>query len=371
MPTNDHPTTGLYLRGLLATGARPFPPPSSVYRLLGQAPPRGAAMRFPPPLPPVGFVYEGLARLRPEIAELADRDEELEADRVAAPAELARTLDEPTSPTASAGTLPPPALPQRVAPSSAQASGGGGVRAAESGLKPPNDPPREVLPRLAPPAEPGVAPAPSLGAEPPGVSVAEQASVQEEAAAALHAPEKRSGLAIPGLTQRRSIFAALAGTLPREGATQAPEAPATEGPAPFSAGKPTAADPPSAAPALQPSRGIRPAPRSGPSAPDEEGAVFRARRRVKEEVERVRRVVAPSPGGGAPEAVREAVREAVQETVREERVRSRPEEPSARRDPPATSPVVVVHRVEESERRAPRAFWSSSVLRSRHLRMLR
>jgi hypothetical protein len=133
----------------------------------------------------------------------------------------------------------------------------------------------------------------------------------------------------------------------------------------------TAAERSVPAQALRPSGAIRAAASPAQTPSVEAGAAFRARPREEEEVEHVRRAVAAKADRVTPEAVREVAREAVREAVREEKTERRPEGRQERRDAPAPAPVVVVQRVADTERRAPRAFWSSSALRSPHLRMLR
>lgn len=360
MPASDHPTTGLYLRGLLAAGARPFAPPGGVYRLLGQAPPQRTAVRFPPPLPPVGFVYEGLARLRPGPAGIAGS---------AALGQEESGAESYPGPRSEAGRLAAPVRPQRTAPLQGGTGEGGGRAASASGA--PHRP------------DGAVTSAPSVGErlarreEPPGGSASvERAAVQR--ATDPPCAETRTGLAIPGLTERRAIFAALAGGLPHDesdgappaSSTPAPSAPAPAGASPRLISESATSERPSPSQALRPSGAIR-ATATPARTPAVEVAAFRAQERVVAEVEHVRRAVAAQADRVTPEAVREAAREAVREAVREEKTEGRSERRPDRRDAPAPAPVVVVQRVEGGERRAPRAFWSSSALRSPHLRMLR
>ncbi len=360
MPASDH-TTFSYLSGLLAAGARSFPYSGGVYRLLGQTAPQGTAVRFPPPLPPVGFAYEQGPRLwetpgmgNPPFPGVAPSRVPVDAGKEAERGDGEASHRPRSIPPIRAGMRPetgrpeePPSVPSPLVPSTSAPStlrpavAGGRVEAEPSSLAPPRGAPAgepRVKPRSAEPtAEPGL-----LGEEPRDVT-------QRAVSPLVDAPVEGVGLSIPGLSQRRLAFAALAGTLPRSDARSRPdESTQSELPADIS--------PP--LPALH----------ALPSIPGE-AATFRARARSIEEVEHVRRaVVAQAPQRTGQKAIREAVREAAREAVREGISSARPEG-SPRLA--ASVPVVVVQRVSDPSRQVPRAFWSSSALRSTHLRMLR
>lgn len=385
MPTSDNPTTGLYLRGLLAAGARPFAPPSSVFRLLGRPVPQGGAMRFPPPLPPVGFVYETLARFGGQLAldsaPLSAPDGRGEArggpsqfgdDRPAPRASAVATASRSPEPTVSPPHAAPPPVSVALAPAPTRAASEG-ERVEAASVAPRVEVRDELRSSLVgPPARPphdSLDGAPSANAAPVAPAPESPSGQDTEQGSVARAAERRVGLAIPGLTQRRAAFAALAGTLPRSEETGAPgvserptlpdaeAAPVRPGLAPVER---TAATPTSPAVGGRSSR----APRS-----PEGAAGFQTKVRNGEAIEQVRRAVAAQHAERVtPETVREVAREAAQEAMREGAPRRRPEESPRVQEAPA--PVVVVQRTE-GEQRVPRSFWSSSALRSTHLRMLR
>lgn len=186
--------------------------------------------------------------------------------------------------------------------------------------------------------------------------------------------EKRVGLAIPGLTQRRSAFAALTGALPHPEEVSEP----STRPRPNSPASEAERDVPSV-PARTGVAGVAslPALRSAdfaltspPPRPNEQAA-FQARTRIVEEVEHVRRAVAAQDARVTPEMVRAVAREVVREAAREGGTNARAEASPPRRTEPLPAPVVVVQQRTAVVERVPRAFWSSSALRSTHLRMLR
>ena len=91
-----------------------------------------------------------------------------------------------------------------------------------------------------------------------------------------------------------------------------------------------------------------------PSASEEEGILSRSNRRAGDEVDRLRRVV------------RDLTARRV--TRQEEEWEASPTE---RPRPVPAPPVVIVRRVLASSRNTPRSFWTTSTLRSTHLRTLR
>lgn len=374
MPTNDEVTFGLYLRGLLATGARPFAHRGSVYRLLGRPAPQGIAMGFPPPLPPVGFVYEQLAWFR-EMPALGgaplptfppSREPNETPERVEEDASI-RPRSTPPAPDAARPDVEKTAVRSPIVPHSPsglplsmrtgeRVKGGEAVPPSLTSLgasldeAPGGMPPARPLDAAGPLGEAPRVTTPSL--VPPPV----EAPLNAAGKGGTGVPSERVGLAIPGLTQRRSAFAALAGA--DAGGVDSFAVSSVVSSAVSSVAPPPRVTPP-----------ILSAPPSAPSPIHSEGASgLRARTSIAEEVKRVRRTVtAPGPQ----RMVREVVEEAARKAVREEASRLWSGESPSRHAASVLAPVVVVQPASADVQRVPRAFWSSSALRSTHLRRLR
>ncbi len=349
MPADDHRTQRRYAAGLLAAGARPFPFRGGVYRLLGRAASQAGALRFAPPLPPVGFSYEHPAspdggsglKARPGSGDGGVPD--------GPPPRLQRTPPAPT-PDAEARPAPcsapaprPLAEPDGSWPTASRESAG----ATEGDLR---------VRRTA--------------GRPGSVAASPASEAPRDAPPAGHAGPEQIRMAVPGFTQRRAAFAALSGAdlaappeRRSEGNAGPPEASGREGGLRLLA----------AAPMPGPAGVTSARPGSGMSGSGEEGSVersaVRSRVRVTEDVERVRRAVVEQRPRGE-DAVRAVAREAAREVV-QEAASAEHRAPEARVRPTSPAPVVVVQNVAGSERQVPRAFWAGSVLRSSHLRLRR
>jgi hypothetical protein len=387
MPTNDFPAAGRYVTGLLATGARPFAHRGGVYRLLGRPVPQDGAVHFVPPLPPVGFVYEQGARFGGWSGERNAAS--LPALRPQRQAEASEGKQGKTTPEKAEGAVPliAPPVSQRAAPERSEAPPLNPTPPPAHASSSPGQPSRQKAPAPSPEGRVGrplQTVKPPADIDPPKETQLSSPPVEE---ALTETFLRREGLAVPGLTQRRAVFAALAGVLPSlnearqegahfpagEKARSEPEGLArvdatvgkgARGPETLVPNTPTPAAP------SRPQRSVPEARASALSAQPGEAAVFRARTRVIEEVEHLRRAVTPPPERGVREAAEEAAREVVREAVREGALRTSP----ARARPQPVEPparVVVVQPVVSAAQRVPRAFWSSSALRSTHLRMLR
>lgn len=351
MPADDHRTPGRYAAGLLAAGARPFPFRGGVCRLLGRAAPQAGALRFAPPLPPVGFSYEPPASPGGDPgtgARPGSGDGGVPSGTLpdGPPARLQRTAITRTAATdAEARPVPRPVTapeagePQRADPRENARTTEGDLRVRRTVERP----------NLAPRSPASEAP--------------------EDAPPAGHVGPEQVRMAVPGFTQRRAAFAALSGSdlvappeRRSEGNAGPPEASGGEG------GLRLLSAPPMPGTA-EGRAALSGAPGSGASGSGEERSLVRSRVRVAEDVERVRRAVVEQRPRGE-DAVRAVAREAAREVVQEAASAER-RAPESQARPTSPAPVVVVQNVAGPARQVPRAFWAASALRSAHLRFRR
>lgn len=391
MRANDTSMPGAYLTRALAGGMRPFRYRSGVYRLLGLPDRRAEGVTFLPPLPPVGFQYEKHWRAEspwtPTPLQIPAR-----AHRQGAPAgegesegEMA-SADRERKPMESAGAATPSlvgALSSEQNPFGNRTAplepwpGEGSAASTSTGMKK-----RTTGDQKS-----------SLESSDRIIQEGTQSTLSE-APAPVSSPDSpvtlgpalapSGGLEIPGITQRRALFASLArhvstrdsaGVVPSAGrsgsrahaGTEARSSGLTDsmrargtnpkhhteldgGPrnkAALQAGAVTPHDgSPIADPMLASHRTVE---ETSPS-------VFRSGRRMRDEVEHVRRAV--------------ATRTVRQEAAQDATPRGTPP-PSPAAAPPIAPPSIVVRQIIGPSRRVSRAFWGSSILRSTHLRILR
>lgn len=371
MPAERTAEPGRYLAGLLASGVRPFGYRGGVHRLLGvPARPEGRAA-FLPPLPPVGFRYEAQ-----EWSGLPDAPSGEEAPTprfsrgAAAPP---RALPEPDPPYAGRPEPAPPAEEPDSTPALAPRPRPSGAP-SPSVLRP--APPFDGGPRPVAPPPPGrevprgtdVAAGPRPEEKPGARSAAPRGPTEPAAVEPSPSTEGSIGLTVPGTTERRTAFAALArhlslpadaGGVPERGRSAPPGAEGDR--APDGVGlrrvEPGPADPSRSALARR--AADRTDPRAEPPAPP--GA---------------RTSPAPDPGFVSRPGVRQAeaveqLRRALAEAAeRREPPRREPREeapPPARPAVVPPSPVIVLR---SAGRRSGRGLVRSPLLRS-HLRILR
>lgn len=390
MRANDTSRPKAYLATALAGGMRPFRYRRGIHRLLGLPDQGGRAVTVLPPLPPVGFQYErhrGLGRPWPPsplqvppsehrrgrpVGE-AEFDGEMHAViREETPAERTET----TSPVMGMPSPEKTPFRNRTAPLEAEPEGGPstsastgqkehatGEQALELGQsdRVVREATQHMLQEATPPAAP---PRLSATAEPvtPG-------------------PAR---LEIPGITQRRELFAALAhhvstrdsaggvpsagrsgpharadaearssvltGSMRARGTNLQHHAGLDDAPPEETALQTEAAPPHDESPVADPMLDARSAVRTMPA------SVFRTGGQTGGEIEHVRRAVAQLA--------------ARQEASPDTPPREPPSSPPAA-TPPVSPPPMIVQRVAGPPRRVPRAFWASSMLRSTHLRILR
>jgi hypothetical protein len=321
---------GQYLLSQLGSGLRPFPYRGGVYRLLGLPLPAQERIGFRPPLPPVGFRY-----VQPQWGDLPPS---VPSSGGTGPAP--RAASSPPNELA-AGTAQSP--PVRAEPPPVPGSRSAKTDFAQSlqrpsspgpgGIHPGSGRPRNEPASLAPAIEAEAAtPNPDPG-EPKRKDV-RGAVADTPAGTPLEPPPcgpRSTGLAIPGVTERRLGFTALAG-----------QPSSHEVPAPLEPRGPR-----STAPA------VAGAPRTAEAEPS---AMLRARPRVAGQVDQLRQAAA-------------------QIAARQASPREEPgeEPPGPRRapSPSITREVIVIRPVPRTARVIPRSFWASSVLRSTHLGVLR
>lgn len=364
MPSDSGVPSGRFLARIAAAGARPYAVRSGVYLLLGE-PPRATSVLHPPAGPlPVGFAYRGPF---PGTGTGAASSTGGAASAAAPPAAPPSAGAGGTTPRGADGgrrTAPAREAPGRDGRDGSDGSGGPGRRTAGPGT-----------------------PGPDGAGEPP--SGAPGPTPVEEAGPAPLA--RRSGLELPGRTERRRTFPALRETgAPAEeerrdgpvagaGAAGSPadpvgggdgtrkplapggeRAPGVPGPIPVPTDRSVGDAGPSASPG---------SPAPGDRARDEPLGSLREELRA-----------AADPGAGDLDRLRAAMRRtsptpdapAPDPEDRESRSRGRPDEASPPDDPPAAPEPVVIRRPPREPRRSvPRSFWSSSLIRATHLRMLR
>jgi hypothetical protein len=404
MPSEDYSMPGVYLLRQLGSDARPFAYRSGVYRLLGLTLGAETRLGFLPPLPSVGFQF-----LQP--GEPPDVEPAPEAlPRVSRPPPRPGSQEHFMAP-ATSEPVPrssgPPAGPEAPDPPESfgildgfQPGAPRGIAAAAlvpaTGVAPqphtaePREP-RLVRPHAGSPTSSGAA---GIGHPPdpyqPGKGSSPAASPQTPVAV-----PRSVGLALPGVTERRTVFASLAGQPAREeetGATPARERPprdaapaeptlppadprertaAPAGPTDLFAARPELRGPTAWKPALEP-----PVRRALPITGEED---------VDPDPPRRDRAATPGLSGERPpglvpalprtDPVEQLRRAAVRRAARQSPPSAGAEEEivTSRRavSPPAARQVVVVRATARPSTELSRAFWSSSILRSRHLGVLR
>lgn len=455
MPCKRISVPGLYLTSLLASGDRPFCYRRGVHRLLGMPSRAEAALKFLPPLPPVGFQYERdrapsghrqpVSRsdrgalfspgvVAGELTSVGDRGrlgEEMLSPAATTPAGVNRRVsgqqlawddgrhvsEEALGPLAAASPRNGPEIPSArhrqsvIAALSAQGLLQENAASAERFLSQKSSK-KPVQRGALNKNEPAGAPTSKPG------SGAGDGCYNSQRRRGGSTDPQHTGLEIPGITHRRSRFAALSaqGSPPKEAASaqrslyqtagpkKAPQVAASDGEKAEFAGVSSAPMTQSAADIAYESEGhqagsaetqhigleipgassvpaepsdddqqpARVSTRSRPhadsiprdpvpawrsSVSEEKPVLFRSRPRANEEVEHLRQVVTNV-------ATRQA---SVDGRRREEPLPSAAEHGQ----PALAQPVVVVQRAPAPIFQAPRAFWASSVLRSTHLRMLR
>lgn len=379
---------------------RPFAYRGAVYRLLGAPPPIGRGLGAPPPLPLPAFRYHVL---RPDVpypeppAPVGVRGEH-------GPEPGGRSVD-------GEARRPVAGKPERPAGPGAGDPGihDSGPRRAVSTREHRVERAREDAPLRPAPVRSDPNPRDELEAPVSGMAVEGPSpgarrtppGERSEATAGTPAPEGPLRLSVPGLTERRAFFASLTG--PGHGTEElgpasrlAPESPS--GPSSPPKAEPAgvaSTPPPPSSPAVRRSAPARlggsaivdgspsgssgstearhvppprlagqkpPEPRPRALSPTRQVAVqadvgFRARRRSADEVEHLRRAVTE---------------------LAARRSAARAEESSGGRKPVPAPPrpeperrVVMVRSALRPSPRVPRSFWSSSILRSGHLRPLR
>jgi hypothetical protein len=325
---------GQYLLSQLGSGLRPFPYRGGVYRLLGLPLPAQERIGFRPPLPPVGFRY-----VQPQWGDLPPS---LPSSGGTGPAP--RAASSPANEFAAGTAQSPPARaepPSVPGPRPATADFAQSLQRPSSpgpgGIHPGSGRPQNERAYLAPAIEAEAAtPNPDPG-EPKRKGV-RGAVADTSAGTPLEPPPsgpRSTGLAIPGVTERRLGFTALAEQPSGQPSSQ-------EVPAPLEPRGPRST-----------ASAVAGAPRTAEAEPS---ATLRARPRVARQVDQLRQAAA-------------------QIAVRQASPREEPgeEPPSPRRapSPSITREVIVIRPAPRTVRVIPRSFWASSVLRSTHLGVLR